>query len=481
MLYLDYAKPVKGGYILNFFADKVEDMESITGGKEFVTKNGTNYGVPLKGSTVVITAPDKEKKTFVLDENGEWNEGGLDPNQFYTKEAADEKFMEKVGGSITGDLTVGGNLVVNGKTTTVESENLAVKDKLIEVAAGNTAKLAAPAGVFVPKYDGTNSGALVFDGDGIAYVGDVVLDAKGDIDVTKSDLAALAVKKDIPTDYLVGGEQTTTSAADGGANVFTFTKADGKTATFTVKNGSKGSTGAKGEQGPTGPAGPTGPKGATGETGAAGAKGDKGDIGPQGPRGATGATGAAAGFGTPTATIDNATGVPSVTVTASGEDTAKVFAFAFKNLKGEKGEQGPAGEKGATGPAGPTGAAGAAGAKGDVGPAGEKGATGDAAGFGTPTASVDSNVGTPSVTVTASGPDTAKVFAFAFKNLKGAAGAKGDAGAKGEPGAAGAKGDTGASVTAIKLIKDASGAITGGTATLSDGTSVAITVTTAEA
>ena len=393
MLYLDYAKPVEGGYILNFFADKIEDMESIIGGKEFITKNGTNYGVPLKGSTVVITAPDKEKRTFVLDENGEWNEGGLDPNQFYTKEAADEKFMEKAGGSITGDLTVGGNLVVNGKTTTVESENIAVKDKLIEVASGNTAKLAAPAGLVVPKYDGTNSGALVFDGDGIAYVGDVVLNANGDIDVAKSDLAALAVKKDIPTNFLVGGEQTTTSSSDGGSNVFTFIKADGETATFTVKNGSKGSTGPQGEQGPVGPAGP---KGETGEAGPAGAAGAKGDIGPQGPRGATGATGAAAGFGTPTA-------------------------------------------------------------------------------------SVDTNIGTPSVTITASGPDTAKVFDFAFKNLKGATGAKGDTGAKGEPGAAGAKGDAGASVTAIKLVKDASGAITSGTATLSDGTSVAITVTTAEA
>lgn len=402
MLYLDYAKPVEGGYILNFFADKVEDMESIAGEKEFITKNGTNYGVPLKGSTVVITAPDQVKRTFVLDENGNWNEGGLNPNEFYTKEAADEKFMEKAGGSITGDLTVGGNLVVNGKMTTVESENIAVKDKLIEVASGNTAKLAAPAGLVVPKYDGTNSGALVFDGDGIAYVGDVVLNAKGDIDVAQSDLAALAVKEDIPTDYLVGGEQTATSEDDGGVNVFTFTKADGKTATFTVKNGSKGSTGPQGEQGPVGPAGP---KGETGEMGPAGAAGAKGDIGPQGPRGATGATGAAAGFGTPTATIDNATGVPSVTVTASGEDTAKVFAFAFKNLKGEKGDQGPAG----------------------------------------------------------------------------AAGAKGDTGEKGEPGAAGAKGDAGASVTAINLVKDASGAITGGTATLSDGTSIAITVTTAEA
>lgn len=63
-----------------------------------------------------------------------------------------------------------------------------------------------------------------------------------------------------------------------------------------------------------------------------------------------------------------------------------------------------------------------------------RGPAGQNAGFGTPTATVDPNVGTPEVVVNASGPDTAKVFAFEFKNLKGEQGIQGVQGPKGEKG-----------------------------------------------
>jgi len=53
---------------------------------------------------------------------------------------------------------------------------------------------------------------------------------------------------------------------------------------------------------------------------------------------------------------------------------------------------------------------------------GVDGEDGDAAGFGTVNATVDSNVGTPGVTVQSSGPNTAKNFTFQFTNLKGETG-----------------------------------------------------------
>lgn len=107
---------------------------------------------------------------------------------------------------------------------------------------------------------------------------------------------------------VVTGKQTTTSADSGGANVYTF-NIDGVESNFTVKNG---------------------------------------------------AMGAAAGFATPTA---SATGIdagstPKVTVSATGQNTAKEFSFHFeipKGATGPTGTTGPTGAVGPTGPLGPTG------------------------------------------------------------------------------------------------------------------------------
>lgn len=59
----------------------------------------------------------------------------------------------------------------------------------------------------------------------------------------------------------------------------------------------------------------------------------------------------------------------------------------------------------------------------------------------------------------------------------GTQGPKGDTGAQGATGAIGPAGADGKSVTAIELTTNAEGAITGGTATLSDKSTIPITVT----
>lgn len=152
-------------------------------------------------------------KLVTGDMNGKANADGQVPSLNHTH----GQYATIANPSFTGNVTIGGNLTVNGTTTTIESSTLQVKDKLIEVAHGNTTKLTSPAGLVVPKYDGINSGALVFDGDGIAYVGDVVLNANGDIDVAQSDLQALAARaKNIVNGNIVKWDAATQTFIDAG-------------------------------------------------------------------------------------------------------------------------------------------------------------------------------------------------------------------------------------------------------------------------
>lgn len=153
--------------------------------------------------------------------------------------------------------------------------------------------------------------------------------------------------------------------------------------------------------------------------GATGQKGDKGDQGEQGPKGDKGADGVTPQF----KKTDTAIQVS----TDNGETFTNLVLLS--EIKGDKGQQG------------------------DKGPTGDNGIT-------------------PQFKKTATAIQISVDNGKTFTDLVLLSELKGDKGATG---------DKGVSVTAISLTKDANGAITGGTATLSDNTSVAITVTTVTA
>lgn len=105
--------------------------------------------------------------------------------------------------------------------------------------------------------------------------------------------------------------------------------------------------------------------------------------GEQGPRGEN-----TAAISSVTGSVDNNVGVPSVDVVAGGTPEQRTLDFQFHNLKGQKGDKGNTGDTGVTPNI-------------------------------TLTASVDANVGTPSVNVTKSGTPENPVFDIALHNLKG--------------------------------------------------------------
>lgn len=191
----------------------IQTSDGLTGGS---STPATSFTLGLSNSGVAAGTYNN----VTVDEKGRVTAGSS--QEYATKtyvDTQDDKKLDKTGGTITGPLTIGGDLTVSGTTTTVNSNTLTVKDKLIEVAKDNTTTLTSPAGIIVPKYNGTDYGALVIDSDGNAKVGDVKLTAGGDIDVNNSDLQTLATRTNLVGGNLVQYDSTNKTLVDSGKKV----------------------------------------------------------------------------------------------------------------------------------------------------------------------------------------------------------------------------------------------------------------------
>lgn len=137
---------------------------------------------------------------------------------------------------------------------------------------------------------------------------------------------------------------------------------------------------------------------------------------------------------TATASVNDQTGVPGVTVVRSGTDAAPNFDFNFVNLKGENGAPGAPGPQGLTGPTGPAGAQGPRGFTGATGATGPAGADGYS-----PAVSVTDIPGGHRVTIT----DETHPLGISFDVMDGVDGTDGQ---DGSPGPQGPQGQPGAGV-----------------------------------
>ena len=104
MYYLDYAKKVGERYILNFFADTIQDLANVPTNEPYITRNGFNYGIPLDSSVVTIVE-NGAQKNYVL-QNGAYVAGGDIPSVLGTLEATENKTYKASDENLEGYSTV---------------------------------------------------------------------------------------------------------------------------------------------------------------------------------------------------------------------------------------------------------------------------------------------------------------------------------------------------------------------------------------
>lgn len=101
------------------------------------------------------------------------------------------------------NIKVTGDLSIQGSQTSIETTNLKVSDKIIEIASGNTSALTGPAGFVIPKYNGIDDTAIYTTSSGEYRVGDVTYNATTSTITSEAGTQPLLTRDEIAG--MVGG------------------------------------------------------------------------------------------------------------------------------------------------------------------------------------------------------------------------------------------------------------------------------------
>ena len=147
-------------------------------------------GVPTDGTMIIKTTPTMYGLPRYNDKLNIKSSTPVDELDCVNKQYAENNFLSLTGGTITGNLTVAGNIIQQGETYETHAEKVYSKNDYIYLREGNTSGLAEGefSGIEFVKYDGTNNGRLVVDNNGIARVGDI------------GDEQPLATREETPVD-----------------------------------------------------------------------------------------------------------------------------------------------------------------------------------------------------------------------------------------------------------------------------------------
>jgi azurin len=200
-----------GGFALH--ENNVGDKFNIAAGGNATFANDVNVGTFTDTGTSALnirTAAEHDSKLGLFESNGSHGfslnyDGGL--NQFLLKRHDNSSSGTTVlslnrsnnNATFTGDLTVGGNLIVNGTTTTLNTQTVEVEDNILQLnttqGTPDTAT-AATSGISVYRGNGVTQASLIFDeaddtwdltnnlsvaGDLTVLGGDIVLSGTGRI------------------------------------------------------------------------------------------------------------------------------------------------------------------------------------------------------------------------------------------------------------------------------------------------------------